>query len=77
MRILHPLDPQKRPTFVRSVTPQLARRAERKCSIVDGGGAPTRVPKPSRSDQFYVPEFAELMFVVLVVQKGHGFGAPD
>src|SRR5713101_2817138 len=35
------------------------------------GGAPTRVPKPSRSDQFYVPEFAELTRVVLVAQKGH------
>jgi hypothetical protein len=50
-----------------------ARRAERKCGIADAGGAPTRVPKPSRSDQFYVPEFAELTFVVLVGQKGQVF----
>ena len=40
---------------------------------MDGGGAPTRVPKPSRSDQFYVPEFAELTLIVSVVQKDQAF----
>ena len=71
-RILHPLAPQKRPTFVHRMTPAVgeARRVEN-VALWTSGGAPTPVPKPSRSDQFYVPEFAEPARGVIVVRKGH------
>lgn len=71
VRILHPLAPQKRPTFVPRMTPGVGEAPRENAALWTSGGAPTRVPKPSRSDQFYVPEFAELTRVVLVAQKGH------
>ena len=66
VRILPPLDPQKkRPTFIPRMTPAVRRGAPRENAAL--------CRNPSRSDQFYVPEFAELTLVVLVAQKGHDF----
>src|SRR5438128_8664550 len=71
VRILHPLAPQKRPTFVPRMTPavgEVRRERMRHCGPVAEHQHVCR--NPSRSDQFYVPEFAELTRVVLVVRKG-------